>query len=176
MEEIRKDTFFRMAGILGLTLILALILWAQKSTSEKSESMNTVHTPHNHSDPTQHGHEITSKEIKKEEVSDLKPSGTLESGVRIVDYDAYKYGFEPDPLVVVAGEKVRLRVKSRDVVHGMMIPEIDFSTDMPIKERKTVEFHAPVKSGEYPVFCSVFCGSGHGNMKGRMIVLPATEK
>jgi cytochrome c oxidase subunit 2 len=105
----------------------------------------------------------------------LNPSGRIEAGVRVVAYDAFQYGFDPDPLVVRAGERVRLLVKSRDVTHGAMIPEVDFSTTMPPGNRKEAEFNAPAQPGEYPVFCSVFCGPDHGDMKGRLLVLPAED-
>lgn len=159
-----NDNIYRILGIVGLTVLLIFILWAQyKSRPDK----------HDHSDPTQHGHTIHATQLKDSQ--DLVPSGTVEGNVRIVNYDAFRYYFSPDPLVIYAGETVELRVKSNDSKHGVMIPEIDFSAEMPLEQRKSVSFKAPNKPGEYPVFCSVYCGPGHGDMIGKLIVLPLPE-
>ena len=161
-----KDMAYRIVGMVGLTLLLGLVLWAHQPRGSATPA-------HDHADPAHHRHAVSGKPLDAERADTLTPSGQAENGVRVVDYDAFQYGFDPDPLVVRAGERVRLQLKSRDVSHGVMIPEVDFSTDIPTGERKAAEFVAPAEPGEYPVFCSVFCGSGHGDMTGRMVVLPA---
>ena len=162
----RKDTAFRIAGMVGLALLLGLVLWAR-------QPRGSVPPTNDHADPAHHGHAVYGKPLGAGRAGTLTPSGQTENGVRVVDYDAFQYGFDPDPLVVRAGERVRLQVKSRDVSHGAMIPEVGFSTDMPTDRRKPAEFVAPAAPGEYPVFCSVFCGPGHGEMTGRLVVLPS---
>ena len=171
MSNERKDTMFRVAGAVGLALLLGLVLWAQRESQPHAQEAG-----HEHSDPAHHGHVVAGKPLDEEHADALTPSGRVEDGVRVVEYDAFRYGFSPDPLVVRAGEKVRLLVKSRDVAHGVMIPEVDFSTDVSTDKRKSVELNAPEQPGEYPVFCSVFCGPGHGDMKGRLLVLPAEQE
>jgi cytochrome c oxidase subunit 2 len=169
MSTNRNDMAFKVSGIVGLAVLLGLVLWARQPRQAETRQPDRP-------DPVSHGHDVGRKGLNKPEAGTLiKPSGQIEDGVRVIDYDAFQYGFDPDPLVVRAGERVRLRVKSRDVTHGAMIPEVDFSTDMPTDKRKTAEFVAPAKPGEYPVFCSVFCGPSHGDMKGRLLVLPAGE-
>jgi len=171
MSSKKTDTTFRMAGMAGLAIVLGLVLWAQQ------ESKPHAHEgAHDHSDPAQHGQETAGQPLDADRAEAMGPSGAVKDGVRVVEYDAFQYGFAPDPLVVRAGEKVRLLVKSRDVSHGAMIPEADFSTDMPTGDRKPAEFTAPARSGEYPVFCSVFCGPGHGDMRGRLLVLPSKQE
>ena len=102
-----------------------------------------------------------------------QPSGVLKDGVRQVDYDAFRFGFSPDPLIVRAGERVRLQVTSRDVPHGIMIAGISINAAVSPGPRKAIEFTAPAKPGKYPIECSLFCGIGHGGMKGSLEVLPA---
>ena len=167
MNKEKQDTLFRVVGILGLAALLGLVLWARQAGRSPSHGVG-----HDHFDPAHHGHEMGGKELNGHQARTLTPSGSMKDGVRVVDYDAFQYGFTPDPLVVRAGEHVRLSVKSRDVMHGMMIPEVDFSTVIPTDKRQEAEFEAPRQSGAYPVFCSVFCGPDHGDMKGRLIVLP----
>jgi cytochrome c oxidase subunit II len=171
MSSKSKDTPFRIAGMIGLASLLGLVLWAQQQSGP-----HTHEGVHDHSDPAQHGQETAGQPLDADRAEAMAPSGAVKDGVRVVEYDAFQYGFAPDPLVVRAGEKVRLLVKSRDVPHGVMIPEIDFSTDIPTDKRKPAEFTAPARSGEYPVFCSVFCGPGHGDMRGRLVVLPSEQE
>ncbi len=160
-----NDTFFRMAGISGLVFLLGFVLWAQQPSRSRHVSA------HDHADPMAHGQSVAGTDLDQAKNGTL--SGTVQGGVRGVEYDAFQYGFSPDPLVVQAGEPVQLLLKSLDVTHGILIPEVDVSASMPLDRRKPVAFTAPSTPGEYPVFCSVFCGPEHGNMKGRMVVLPA---
>ncbi len=169
MNTERKETVCRIAGMLGLAALLGIILWARAAPRP-----HHAHAPgHDHADPAQHGHAVEGKALEAHAAERLRPSGRVEAGVRVIDYDAFQYGFAPDPLVVRAGERVRLNVTSLDLAHGVMIPEVDFATDMPTGRRKPAEFVAPTEPGEYPVFCSVFCGPGHGDMTGRLVVLPS---
>jgi cytochrome c oxidase subunit 2 len=171
MSGKKTDTAFRIVGMAGLVIVLGLVLWAQQ------ESKPHAHEgAHDHSDPAQHGQDTAGKPLDARQAKAVEPSGKVKDGVRVVEYDAFQYGFAPDPLVVRAGEQVRLLVKSRDVSHGAMIPEVDFSTEISTTERKAAEFTAPATPGEYPVFCSVFCGPGHGDMRGRLVVLPAEQE
>jgi len=96
-------------------------------------------------------------------------SGNIENGIRIVEVKAFRYKFEPDPIVVKLADKVRLVVTSADVNHGMAISEFKVNVTIPAGKTSTVEFIAD-KKGVFNAYCSVYCGSGHGNMKGRFIV------
>lgn len=167
----KKDAIFRMTGIIGLISLLLMFFWiknrTQPVTHEEAEG-------HDHANPAQHG-DIAGKKLNNDD-SGKKPSGEIIAGKRTVNYEAFRYAFSPDPLVVQGGETVVLKLKSRDVEHGMMIPEIDFNSTIPAKGIKTVSFKAPTAPGKYPIFCSVYCGSGHGNMKGTLLVLPAPRQ
>ena len=52
-----------------------------------------------------------------------KLSGELQDGVRVVKVVASRYKFDPDPIVVKLGEKVRIELTSADVIHGIYMPE-----------------------------------------------------
>ncbi|MCM8779365.1 MAG: cupredoxin domain-containing protein [Candidatus Omnitrophica bacterium] len=108
-------------------------------------------------------------EMRQEEEKELVPSGELKDGVREVEVKAFQYGFSPDPIIVNKGEKIRLKVTSTDVTHGILIPEYKINVTLPPGETKVVEFLAD-KEGEFMLHCSVYCGIGHGRMHGRLIV------
>ncbi|MBU4251940.1 MAG: cupredoxin domain-containing protein [Candidatus Omnitrophica bacterium] len=96
-------------------------------------------------------------------------SGKLENGVRVIEVKASRYKFEPDPIVVGLGEKVRLIVTSADVAHGLAIQELNVKLSIPAGKTEHIEFIAD-KQGEFQAYCSVYCGPGHGHMQASFIV------
>jgi plastocyanin len=170
-----KDGFFRIIGIVGLLLLLLVFAWGRNRKPIKKNTVTANKSDaHDHANPASHG-EVKGKKLAHSD-TELKPSGKFIAGQRLVTYEAFKFAFAPDPLIVRSNETVILTLKSRDVAHGMLIPEIDFSASFPKKgEEATASFKAPSKPGKYPIFCSIYCGSDHGKMQGVLLVLPAEQ-
>ena len=82
---------------------------------------------------------------------------------------AKQFAFEPSTIEVNKGDKVKLIVTSTDVPHGIAIPEYGINQRLEPGNPVTIEFTAD-KQGTFTAFCSVFCGSGHSAMKGKIIV------
>ena len=89
--------------------------------------------------------------------------------VREIRVTARQWEFDPNPIKVKLGEKVRLIVKSEDVTHGMAIPEFGINEVLPPGKEVVIEFQA-TKKGTFPFFCSVACGEGHAGMRGSLVV------
>jgi cytochrome c oxidase subunit 2 len=116
----------------------------------------------------------TAKKLTPAQIGTLQPSGQLMDGVRVVNVEAKRYEFIPDPIVVRAGEKVRLKLTSLDVTHGFALPAYKINQRVEPHKISTVEFTAG-HTGSYPIHCSVFCGWGHPFMKATLVVLPAAK-
>ncbi len=101
--------------------------------------------------------------------ADYEVIGEVVNGERVIEVEAYQFGFEPNYIVVNAGEKVKLNLTTRDVTHGFMIDKMDINVSINPEEIRTVEF-TPEKNGVYEFWCSVPCGSGHRTMRGYLIV------
>ena len=82
---------------------------------------------------------------------------------------AKQFTFSPETIEVNKGDKVKLVVTSVDVPHGISIPEYGINERLNPGQPITIEFVAD-KQGTFTAFCSVFCGSGHSSMKGKIIV------
>ncbi len=82
---------------------------------------------------------------------------------------AKQFEFVPSTITVNQGDTVRLRVTSQDVNHGLLISGYNKSMDLQPGKEAVLEFVADQK-GEFAFSCSVFCGSGHGGMRGSLIV------
>jgi cytochrome c oxidase subunit 2 len=89
--------------------------------------------------------------------------------VHEVSVVAKKFTFEPAEIQVVAGESVRLVVRSADSVHGLAIPALKIDLRVPGGgDPVATEFIAP-PPGRYEAACSEFCGRGHGQMKAALV-------
>lgn len=82
---------------------------------------------------------------------------------------ASKYKFEPSTITVNKGDRVRLTLKSADVSHGIWIREFGVNLAADAGGQKTIEFVAD-KEGTFNFDCSVYCGEGHLEMSGRLVV------
>ena len=106
----------------------------------------------------------TTKET--EVVAENKPAA---ESVKEFKITAKRFQFEPSTIEVSKGDRVRLLVTSTDVPHGISITEYGINERLDPGKEVKIEFTAD-KEGTFTAFCSVFCGSGHGGMKGRLIV------
>jgi len=94
---------------------------------------------------------------------------TQEPAVKEFRLETFQFGYDPGVIEVNKGDTVRIIATSRDVTHGLALG--DFGVNIVIKkgEETTAEFVAD-KTGEFTFYCSVPCGSGHGTMKGKLVV------
>jgi cytochrome c oxidase subunit 2 len=82
---------------------------------------------------------------------------------------AAQWSFTPAVITVKEGDRVKFTITSVDVTHGFSIPEFNVNVQLVPNQSKTVEFVAD-KKGAYSFFCTVFCGAGHADMRGQLIV------
>ena len=95
---------------------------------------------------------------------------TARAEARSFEVTASKYQFEPAVLTVDQGDHVTITLKSSDRSHGFAIKEFGVKTDIPAGGGTvSVEFVAD-KPGTFVFSCSKYCGSGHGRMKGQLVV------
>ena len=116
----------------------------------------------------------TSETMPPSEMDNLQPSGQIVNGIRVIEVTAKKYAFSPDPIVVRAGENVRVKLTSEDTTHGFALPAYDIDVKIEPGKTSTASFTAQ-SAGQYPIHCSVFCGWGHPTMTATLVVLPAAE-
>lgn len=89
--------------------------------------------------------------------------------VKVFEIKAFQFYFEPDTITVNRGDVVNLHLESRDVTHGFALPEFGINEILELGKDVHVDFVAD-KAGEFMFYCSVPCGSGHGAMRGQLIV------
>jgi cytochrome c oxidase subunit 2 len=102
--------------------------------------------------------------------------GALVAGVRAAAADAQriqvtarKFQFSPNPIVIPRGVDVILEITAIDFMHGFSVPELKFRTDL-MPGRVT---RIPLKinhAGPVDFLCDNFCGDGHEEMNGKILV------
>ena len=97
------------------------------------------------------------------------PAQETAPGAVEIQMTAKNFEFSPSTVRVKQGDHVKLIITSLDRKHGIQIEAYNIKEKLPKGEPVTVEFTAD-KAGTFPFKCSVFCGMGHGKMKGELIV------
>jgi len=101
----------------------------------------------------------------------LEPPGLTQTGTnsyRVV-IEAFNWEFVPNEIRIPAGAELTIRAHSQQDFHGLAIMGTNVFLSLLRNEiaEATYTFDEP---GEYLMWCSDYCGEGHGTMTGRIIV------
>jgi cytochrome c oxidase subunit 2 len=96
----------------------------------------------------------------------IGPAQTSEQVIRVV---ARKFDFTPNTIQLKKGVPVVLELTTADVPMGFNAP--DFKVRADILPGKIARLRiVPDKAGTFDFVCDVFCGSGHEDMTGTIVV------
>jgi cytochrome c oxidase subunit II len=90
---------------------------------------------------------------------------------RVIEVTARRYAFEPAEIQVSVGEAVRLMVQSADGPHGFEVKELKIKKELERGAKPVAIDLKPNTAGRFPILCSEYCGEGHGDMKGALVVV-----
>jgi cytochrome c oxidase subunit 2 len=90
------------------------------------------------------------------------PAGT-QVAPRRIEVTVSRFAYSPAEVTVKKNQPVVLSLKSSDVAHGLRFRELNLDTKIPANGTAEMRF-TPDKTGDFVGHCSVFCGSGHGEM------------
>jgi cytochrome c oxidase subunit 2 len=103
-------------------------------------------------------------------------AGTFEDGINVVVpappgeiYLIAKQFFWYPMLKLRAGETYRLHLSSADFQHGFSLQPLNMNFQV-VPGYDHVLTIRPTLPGTYPIVCNEFCGIGHQNMVGKIIV------
>ena len=100
----------------------------------------------------------------------IRPAAAADE--RVIPVLAKKFVFVPDEIHVTQGETVVLELTAPDVLMGFSAPDFGVRTDI-VPGTVTRVRLTPTKAGKFLFACDVFCGSGHEDMDGVIVVAPA---
>ena len=88
---------------------------------------------------------------------------------RVIHITARRFSYTPAHIVLRKGVPVILELSSSDRLHGFNIPALGLRAD--IVPGQTVRIRVmPDKVGRFPFHCDNYCGTGHENMSGVIVV------
>ena len=96
-----------------------------------------------------------------------------------IDVEAYQYGWNftyPNGTVTTnlhlsLNQPVRLRFKSKDVLHAFFVPAFRQKQDV-VPGRYTYAWVKPTREGKYRLYCAEYCGTEHSMMRRVVYVYP----
>jgi cytochrome c oxidase subunit 2 len=93
----------------------------------------------------------------------------LDSLTYEVYYVASMWQFQPAEVFIPVGSEVDMYLTSKDVVHGFNISNknVNMMATYGALNKVRVKFDKP---GIYDIVCHEYCGVGHQNMRGQVIV------
>jgi cytochrome c oxidase subunit II len=96
------------------------------------------------------------------------------SGERIVQVTARKFTYNPDVIELEVGVPAIIELTSLDREHGFAVPDLGLRIDVDPGKTARVRVVAD-KVGTFPFHCDIFCGSGHEEMAGKIVVVAARQ-
>ena len=92
-----------------------------------------------------------------------------QSAANEVSVVSSKFEFTPDTVKAKVGQPLTFVLTSLDRIHGFKMPEFGVRFDI-VPDKETRVTITPTKAGQFAFFCDVFCGDGHEEMGGTLIV------
>lgn len=88
---------------------------------------------------------------------------------RVIKIEARKFRFAPNVIELKKGEEVVLELTALDFPHGFSLPDFKIRADLVMGKPVRVKLK-PEEAGQFGFLCDNFCGSGHEEMSGTLIV------
>lgn len=93
----------------------------------------------------------------------------LADGPTEIRISAKKFEYHPDRVTAKLGHPLVLVLTSEDRIHGFKMPDFGLRTDIVPGQETRVPL-TPDRVGSFPFHCDVFCGDGHEDMEGVLVV------
>jgi cytochrome c oxidase subunit 2 len=88
---------------------------------------------------------------------------------KVIRITAKKFNYTPGAVTLKKGVPVVLEFTSQDVMMGFNLPDFNVRADI-VPGKVTRLRLTPDKVGTFVFLCDIFCGAGHEEMNGRLIV------
>jgi cytochrome c oxidase subunit II len=102
-------------------------------------------------------------------ITAIEVSVYADQGEQTIRVTARKFEYNPKEITLRKGVPVVLELTSLDVHHGFNCPDLGIQADIYPGKITKVNI-VPVKIGSFPFHCDYYCGEGHEDMTGMIIV------
>ena len=87
----------------------------------------------------------------------------------VIKISVKKFDYTPNEIRLKKGVPVVLEFDNDSVIMGFSAPDLGVRTDI-VPGKVTRLRIVPGKTGTFPFFCDIFCGTGHEDMTGTITV------
>jgi cytochrome c oxidase subunit II len=95
--------------------------------------------------------------------------GSSAASEQVIKVTAKRFEFSPSVITVRVNVPVVLEFTSLDRAHGFAVSDLKLEAQIKPGETTRVRF-VPDKLGTFEFHCNIFCGSGHEDMSGQIVV------
>ena len=88
----------------------------------------------------------------------------------VITITVHRFAYEPNLITVKRGAPVTIELGSSDRLHGFVLAAFGIRLDAKPDGRSSVTF-TPTQAGTFLFHCDVFCGEGHEDMVGHLVVV-----
>ena len=92
-----------------------------------------------------------------------------DQGERVVPIKVKRFEYMPKEVTLKKGVPVVLELKSLDVPHGFNLPDLGVRADVLPGQTARVRI-VPKQTGRFVFRCDIFCGTGHEELEGAIVV------
>ena len=90
-------------------------------------------------------------------------------GGRVVPIKVKRFEYTPKEVKLKKGVPVVLELTSLDVPHGFNLPDLGVRADVLPGQTARVRI-VPKQTGRFVFHCDIFCGTGHEDLEGAIVV------
>jgi len=102
-------------------------------------------------------------------LGDYVVAQSAEPKEEVIKITSKRFNYTPGEVRLKKGVPVILEFTSEDIMMGFNLP--DFNARVDIIPGKTARLRlVPDKTGSFVFLCDIFCGAGHEEMNGRLVV------
>ena len=88
---------------------------------------------------------------------------------QVIKLSVKKFEYSVKQITVKKGTPVVIEITSQDRQHGFSLPDFNVRADVNPGQVARVTF-TPDKAGEFDYLCDIFCGDGHEDVNGKLVV------
>src|SRR5262249_26457919 len=92
------------------------------------------------------------------------PAGT------VITITAHRFAYEPNLITVKKGQPVTIELSSSDRLPGFVLAAFGIRLDRSPDGKNRITF-TPQQTGTFLFHCDIFCGDGHEDMEGHLVVV-----
>lgn len=162
----KKKWLLLFSVVMALTLVLAACGNSDSGKNSSGDSGNkaTDSNKTSDSDKAKDNDKMDNMDMGSDKKSDSKSDQSSEGDkATTLNVTATNFKYNKDTFEVPANKEITINLKSDEGYHGFKIE----GTDVNLEGKGTAK--VTLKPGTYNVHCSIPCGSGHKDMKAKIV-------